>query len=248
MKTHLTYILLLLLISLVAIYYFDQNRKNKAESDRKDSVIAEKNAEIKYHVSETGRIIAQKQAAEATAKEALEVYPEIVSQIRKEFDVKTKDLKAFVHASFQAQGQGDGSVTINNYYDSTSRKSYSKIDFNTDDNPYLKLSTTIDTKLYDSLKRQYRPAYTYAYSDSILMAFHAKKKWKPFGKEQVFASARLSNPDAMVTNSTSVLISEAKDKRWSVSLSGGWGLVKVGSEVHTGWFAGPSVSYSLFKF
>ena len=238
MKTHLTYNVMLVLLALAAIYFYDQNRKNRAESDRKDSVIAEKNAQIKYHVSVTGRVIAEKQAAEATTKEALAAYSEVISQIRKEFDVKTKDIKAFVQASFQAQGSGEATVVNNYYQDSTGRTVKAK-KFLFDDK-YLHF----ESELFDSLQTAFS---TYTYSDSILLAFHAKKKWF-LGKETLFASARLSNPSAKVTSSTSVLIKEARDKRWSIGISAGYGLLKVKDEVHTGFFLGPSVSYSLFKF
>lgn len=238
MKIHLTYILLLLAITVAAFYFYDQSRKHQAESDRKDSIIAEKNAEIKYHVSVTGRVIAEKQAAQATTKEALEAYSEVISQIRKEFDIKTRDIKAFVQASFQAQGSGEATVVNNYYQDSTGRTVRAK-KFLFDDK-YLHF----ESELYDSLQTAFS---TYTYSDSILLAFHGKKKWF-LGKETLYASAMLSNPNAKVTSSTSVLIKEARDKRWSVGVSVGWGLVKVGDDVHTGWFLGPSIEYVLFKF
>ncbi len=242
MKTHLTYILLLLALVVALLYFYDQNRKHSAESDRKDSVIAEKNAEIKYHVSVTGKMVSEKLAAEATTKEAMEAYTEVVKEIQREFDVKTKDIKAFVKASFQAHGSGTGTTIINNHYDSaTGVTIVDSATFNTNTDKFLKFDVT-----YFPGKQKFSP-YTYTYSDEILMAFHVKKKWI-LGKEQVFASASFGNPASKVTNQTSVLIKEAKDKRWSIGVSAGYGLVKVGNEVHTGFFLGPSVEYALFKF
>jgi cupin superfamily acireductone dioxygenase involved in methionine salvage len=243
MKIHLTYILLLLALVVALLYFYDQNRKHMAESSRKDSVIAEKEAEIKYHVSVTGRMTSEKRAAEATTKEAMAAYNEVIEEIKREFDVKAKDIKAFVSASFRAQGSGTGTTIIHNHYDSASRLTIiDSAAFNTDQDKFLKFNVT-----YYPGKAKFSP-YHYTYSDEILMAFHAKKRWKPFGKEEIFASASFGNPNSMVTNQTSVLIKEARDKRWSLGMSAGWGLLKVGDEVHTGFFLGPSVHYALFKF
>jgi hypothetical protein len=242
MKTHLPYFLIILLLVVALFYMNGQYRKKKAESDRKDSIIAEKEAEIKYHVSATGKIVAEKRAAEATTKEAMEAYTEVIAEIKREFDVQAKDLKAFVRASFQAQGGGTGTTVIHNHYDSASKSTIvDSAAFNTEKDPFLKFNVT-----YYPSKLKFSP-YRYVYSDSILMAFHVKKKWF-MGKESVYASASFGNPGSKVTNSTSVLIKEARDKRWSVSVSAGWGLLKVKDEVHTGFFLGPSVSYALFKF
>ena len=232
MKTHAIYIAGLSILLGIVVFLVLRLERANGEIDRKDSIIAEKNAEIEYKTSETGKIVAEKIAAEATAKEALEAYPEIVNQIKREFDIKTRDLKAFVQASFHAQGHGEASVVNNYYTDSTGQKIKAKQFTFKDD--YLFFESTI---FDDKDKADSR----YTYSDSISMAFHVKRKWR-LGKETLYASASLGNPNAKVTSSTSVLIKEAKDKRFFIGPMGGY------DPFQGRFFLGVGVGYALFKF
>lgn len=201
-------------------------------SQRKDTIIAEKSAVIEYHVTENGRLVASKLAAEATAKEALAAYPEIVEKLQRDFDVKIKDVKAFVQTSFQAQGTGETTITNNYYQDSTGNKVRSRL--LTFDDPYLHFETT----LFDSLTSSMA---TYIYTDTITMSFHSKRRWL-LGKETLYASAMLGNPKAKVLSTTNVLIKEARDKRIFI------GPAVMYDPFSQRWSAGITIGYGLLKF
>lgn len=213
--------------------------KSQLREKQQESVITEKNAVIEYHVNDKGKIVADKEAAELRYKDLQKSYPEIYKALKEEMDVNYKRLKAFVQNEFVSHGTGIGSVTNNHYYDSSINKTIRFRDFHMDDG-YL----TFDTRLYDSLQSS---LYSYTYIDTAKTAIHGKKKWL-FAHEELYSTTVFSNPNAKITGTTNILVNNYKDKRFSVSLSAGWGLVKVGNEVNTGFFVGPSVSYSLFKF
>src|SRR5688572_25391315 len=103
----------------IAFYFYDQDQKHIAESARKDSVIAEKNSVIAYHVNDNGKIIAEKDAAHITTKEFIEFYKADSKRMRDEMDIKTKNLKAFFRAEFVAIGSGKATIINNTIYDST---------------------------------------------------------------------------------------------------------------------------------
>lgn len=170
------------------------------------SALAEKDAQIAYRTAENGRIIAEKQAAEIRASDLAKAYPEVVEELKKEFDIKLKDVKAYVRHEIQAQGKGEGS-TINYYYtDSTGVRRFQQ-EINVSDG-YLQLDAVIlDTNRY---------TYSYLYTDTITTVLSTKRKWF-LGNEKLFATTRLRNPSARVTNTTNVLINDHRDKRFVLS-------------------------------
>lgn len=205
-------------------------KKVERESTRKDSIIAEKNDSLRYERTESGRLRVEKAAAVASTKEFKEAYPKLAEELKKEFDVKVKDLKAYVRAEFEARGSGNGSVSNTYYVDSTGQR-YKE--FKMDDG-YLKFRTT----LFDSLTKA---PYEYTYSDTLTYGFKTEKKWF-LGKEKLMGFGGLRNPNARITKATNVLIDDYKDKRW---------VVMAGAGVNP--FDGKiiplvGVGYALFKF
>jgi hypothetical protein len=238
-KTMLILTIFVIILILLLAWALERGNKFKAESEQRGTVIDEKNAIIKFHVNDKGQTVADKEAAELRYKDLQKSYPEIYKALKDEMDVNYKRLKAFVQNEFAAHGSGTGSVTNNHYYDSASGKTIKFRDFHMSDG-YL----TFDTRLYDSLTSS---LYTYVYADTAKTAIHGKKKWF-LGSEKLYATTVFSNPQAKITGTTSILVNNYKDKRFSIGVSAGWGIVKVGTEVHTGWFVGPTVHYSLYKF
>jgi hypothetical protein len=173
---------------------------------RKDSIIAEKNAEIQYRVNKEGKIVAEKQAAQATAKQFAEAYPQLANELMKQFDVKIKDLRAVIQAEFQARGSGNATTNVYNYYDTLTQDSVKAIAFKVNDG-YLNMDATI---LPD------RSPYEYVYQDTLTYGFTVKKKWA-LGKETLYGFGGLKNPNAKVTSATNVLIDSYNDKRWVLS-------------------------------
>lgn len=204
MKT-LPYIVITILLFLLGLMYFQYWKKSE-ESDRKDTIIQEKESQAKHWETESGRQAMEKQAAIASAKEFQEAYPKAVEELKAEFGVKFRDLKAYVRAEFEVRGQGEG--VINNTYliDSAGRK-YKE--FKMDDG-YLRFSTM----LFDSITSA---PYEYAYSDTLTYGFTMKRKWF-LGKETLYGFGGLRNPQAKITSATNVLIKDFRDKRWVISV------------------------------
>lgn len=239
MKTHLYYLSGIIGLAVLVYILWSQLESSKSALRQANSVIAEKNAEIQYRTNREGRIIAEKQAAEIRAKELEKMYPQVYDEIKKDFDLKIKNLRAYIKNEFEARGSGTGEVTHNHYYDSAENRVVRFRDFKMDDG-YLKFKT----RLYDSLSNA---LYEYVYSDTASTVIDARKKWL-FGKEQLYASTMFKNPNAKITGTTNILVNNYRDKRLSFGISAGWGVLKVGNEVRTGWFMGPSIEYALFKF
>lgn len=194
------------------------------------SANAAQQSEISYHTSRSGKLIAERQAAELRVKEFKETYPKMAEDITRDFDIKIKNLKAYMQSEFQAVGKGDADITNNYYTDSTGvRRSYWELKAS---DGYLDFSSTV----LDSLHAPYK----YTYSDTIKYAFSVKKKWL-FGKQSLYGSGMLGNPNAKITNTQSVLINDFKDKRFGVGPYVGYGL---NGKVSFGL----SVQYSLIKF
>lgn len=205
-------------------------RNLELESDSKDTVIAEKNAEIAYRVNKEGKIIADKVAAEMRAKDLAAAYPELANQIRKEMGIELKNLKVAIVNEIQAKGSGVSTITNNHYIDSTGKEQDStNLDVS---DGHLSFHATI----FDN---NYAP-YDYSYTDSITTAMYMKKKWF-MGNEKLYSSSMLSNKNAKVTSSTNILMKDYRDKRFGIGPYIGYsirGQVDVGIGLH----------YDLFKF
>jgi hypothetical protein len=205
------------------------------ESDNRiqglESALEERESQITYRKTQEGKLIADKLAAEMRAREFEDAYPKLAEDISRQFDVKLKNLRAVIHAEFEARGSGNS--VVNNYYDSTGRQA---LEIQADDG-YLQFKAQV----YDSLDAPYE----YTYRDSIRYVFHVKKQgFLGLGKRSLYASGMLSNPSAKITNSTSVLVREAGDKRWGIGPYVGYGFGADGPQTTFGI----SVHYSLIKF
>ncbi len=239
MRTHSTYIVVIMILFGLFLWATHRVSVLGEANKHKDSIIAEKNDSIHYYENNRGQIIAEKIAAQASLKELEEAYPEVARQLKEDFDIKFKNLKAFVQNQFAAQGEGN--AEIHNHYttpDSTDKRY-----------PYWELKVSdgyLDFKadVIDSLHAPYK----YEYNDSITMVLHTKKKgW--FGKEKLYASASLGNPNAKIIRSTNFLVDSYKDRRWVVYVGLGYG-VGAGKDgvVRTGFTANVGVGRALLKF
>lgn len=228
---HKSYLLILfcMAIALAAFIAITADQNNRIK--RQDSIIAEKTDSITYRKTEAGKLIADKLAAEATAKEFAQAYPAFAESLRRDFDIKISNLKAYLRSEFQAHGTGN--TTIENHYitDSTGRR-VSFQDFKIDDG-YLSLRATV----FDSL----HAPYEYFYEDTLQVAFHTKKKWF-LGNQKLYGSGMLSNKNARIVNQTSVLIKNYRDKRFNVSVG------VLYDPLSSEWHPGISLGFSLLSF
>lgn len=196
-------VFIFIIAALLVTLFFVSKRAQQATD--LESAIAEKNSDIEYHVNNESRLIAERKAAEITADDIKKFYPAIQAALKDELDVKTKDLKAYIKSEIRAAGSGDAGIT-NNYYTTPDGKRKEYPTFSVDDG-YLSLKM-------DWLDSLHAP-YSYSYTDTIKQTISVKKKWF-LGKEQLYGSATLSNPNAKVTGSESVLIRDYKDKRFGL--------------------------------
>lgn len=216
----LTIVLLLLSMFLTAgIYRMDQ------KISRFKSVIDEKNSLISHYINENGRVVADKKAAEVRASEIKSMYPEIYASVKKDFDIKIKDLKAYMQSEFKATGSGKSDVH-NHYYPATGSVATDIVSRD----GYLDYKGTI----IDSV----RATYEYSYTDTIKYAISVRRDWL-FGNEKLYSSATLSNKNAKIYGSRSILIDDYRDKRWGL----GVGLFYDGRVR-----LGVGVQYNLLKF
>lgn len=220
----------IVLLILLSGWLYTELRKSKAESRRKDTMISEKSDSIKYERTESGRMRMEKDAAIATSKEFKEAYPKFVEELKKEYDVKAKDLKAFVRAELRAIGQGQGTISNTYYVDSTGAR-YKEF---TMDDGYLKFQTT----LFDSLTSA---PYKYTYGDTLTYGFKMERRWF-LGKQTLKGFGGLRNPNAKIIRATNVLIEDYKDKRFTIGPYVGYSLVTNKVDF------GVSLQYAVWRF
>jgi len=204
------YIAIIAVLLIVAGLAIKQMEQFKRENNQKEAIIAEQADSLKYHRNERGHLIAEKIAVQAHADDLEKAYPKLAQELHDELDLKFKQIKSLVQAGFQAQGSGNSTV-IHNHYDSAG-SSY----------PFWQLKASdgymnFQADIYDSLHAPYK----YNYRDTITTTVAFRKKWL-FGKEQLFSSSYLKNPNAKVTNSTSLLIDSYRDKRYGLGVGIGY--------------------------
>jgi dihydropteroate synthase len=150
--------------------------------------------------------------------------------LKEEFNIKMKNLEAYVRNEFKAQGSGN-SVVHNHYTTDSTGKRY----------PYWELKATdgyldFRASVYDSL----HAPYTYSYSDTITTAIAVKKKWLGIGRDKLYATSMLKNPNAKVVGTTNLLV-DHKDKRFGVMVFGGY------DPFHNQVVGGVGVGYTILK-
>lgn len=219
-----------LAVFLLVIWLIHEVRTYKKKEESYRSIIKEKDAIISYRENKEGKLIAEKDAAVGSYKQLAEAYPQIAESIQKDFDIKLKNLKAYMQAEFEVHASGNSTITHNYYTDSAGNKvEYFKLKAS---DGYLDFNADV-----------YSPKnapYTYSYTDSIQYTISTDKKWF-LGNERLLASGKLSNPGAKITNTTSYLVENYKDKRFYLGAGMSYGLDgRFVPSIHIG--------YALIKF
>lgn len=205
------------------LWYID---RLTGQRDSANSALSEKSDSIRYFVSESGKMISSKAAAEITKADLEEHYADLAADL-KDMQIKLSQVKALFKAVVEANGEGAVRVVRD-----TVRVS---------DGPSLTSDSLFIDDKYLSLKAVIPGnRYRYTYRDSIIFAIEGKKRWL-LGQERLYGTARFSNPNARALNQTAVLIRE-REKRLVISAG-------VSYMPFSGEFA-PSVhiGYALFKF
>lgn len=190
-------------------------------------------SEMITYRNDNGRLLSQVSAAEIRAKDIEKQLPEVYASLKKDFDIKSRNLRAYMQAEFVARGSGNATITKIDTVLQTNSK-FEPFAVIVQDG-YLSLQADV----YDSLTAPYE----YEYADTIKYAFHMKGKF--LQRKQLYGTGMLSNPNAMIVNSDAVLVNEFKDKRWGIGPALTYG---VSSDGKLNFNFGISVHYSLIKF
>lgn len=231
MKRDVIYLIVIACLLALGFFFYDRWQKLREINTQKDTIIAEQNDSIRHRTNEYGRVVAEKLAAQATAKQLAEAYPQLEKELKDEFDIKIRDLKSYIRNQITARGQGQASV-VNNYYIDSAGNKIATRDLRFADG-YLDFRSTIDTT---SLANS-----TYTYTDTIVTAIHSRKKWF-LGKESLYASSSLKNPNARVTASTNLLVDDVRDKRFVIYVGAGYDPFAQQATINIG------LGYALIKF
>lgn len=213
------------------------------------SANSEKDAKIEKITNALGEEIFRKQAAEVRIKDLENAYPQLAATLEKQFDIKIKNLKAYIENQFVAHGTGTGTITNNHYhYDSATGTASDSLKYKMNDG-FLSYNVNFELKFKDKFTITQSP-YHYQYSDTAKTVIASNKKFFQFWKnEKLFATTKFSNPNTSLVGATNILVDDYKDKRWSIGIGAGWGLIITNDgTVEVGWYLGPNVSYTLFKF
>ena len=230
---HKFYIIIIAVILLLLFYFINRVETLSRVNSRQSSIISEKTDSISYIKTDRGKIIAEKDAAVASVKEFKEAYPAFAEEIKKEFDIKLKDMKAYMRTEFMAHGSGQAEVTNNYYIDSTGVKNH-KWEMKASDG-YLTFLATV----YDSI----HAPYEYFYSDTVTNIINTKKKWL-FGNETLSSQVKFNNPNSRAIKMTNVVIDNYRDKRWGIMVGVSYSPFTPDTPVLPTITAG----YNLFKF
>lgn len=229
----MSYVRELIIASLVIVMFLfimvTENKSNRIKA--LEFKLSKSTQEVEYLKSETGNLLARARAAEVRADDFKRIYPEIANTLMEDFDVRVKDLKAFIRSEISVVSSGDGTITNNHYYVTSKGDSVRYSEFSMNDG-YLRMSAS----LFDSLHSPYR----YEYTDTISVAVHTKKKWF-LGKETLYTTSTLANPSARVVGGTSVLVNDYRDKRFGLGI-GVYYVPNMGTRIGFG------LQYNLIKF
>jgi len=210
-------------------YLFWRLETKSRQLESKTSALEEKEATIREFRTASGRTATEKPTAEISNADFEKHYADIVKDLRQDMDIKLRNVVGVLKAEIEAQGKGElilvrdtirvpGAVPM-------------VLDSAFIDDGYLKLKGGITARTF---------GYNYNYSDSLIFAVHSSRKWF-LGNEKLVGTGRLSNPNAKITNQTSIVIRK-RDKRFVISAGVGYNPFtnQVVPSVHAG--------YALFKF
>jgi hypothetical protein len=221
--------LLIILALLLTIYFLVRQHNDVVQSYK--SIIDQKNSEIEFHVNDKGRIVAEKGAAEMRYKDLQRSYPSIYNSIKNDMDIKMKNLRAYIQSEFQASASNNGTITNNYIISSDSTKKQYRV-LNVNDG-YLKLVSYIGDSSVSP--------YNYTYADTIKQAISIRRSWF-LGREHMYSTATMSNPNSIIRGNTSILIKDYRDKRFGVGIGATYN--PFANKV----FVGIGIQYNLFKF
>lgn len=192
------------LLSCVIIFLWFWKEDEAMSNKQKDSIIAEKNAVIEYKTNENGDLVAEKTAALASRDAIKSAYNDEISRIRKDFDVKLKDMKGFITAKIETMGEGKSSArdTLIIKEDGTEITG-KKIGINEE---WFSLTGILLNNDFE---------YRYSTRDSVTFVTSFKKD-KLFGPKRLIVNGISHNPNSNITGLRNIVVDDYKPKRVSL--------------------------------
>lgn len=252
-QTMRPYIIPLLLgaLALLLIYIYEQDQHVQSLQSTTESLTSE----LIVRKNQYGELLTEHRSMEVRVKD-LQQQNKLAEKIRKEFDIKLRDLRSYQQTTFNVDGQGhagikflepgtvyvlDGDTIV---IDGRGRKihTYDELLVYPDKSiqPFALVAQDgyldFQADVYDSL----HAPYTYTYSDTVTMAFIRRGPW---WNKKLYGSTLLNNKNAKVVNSESIWIRQA-DHRWGIGPSVTYGVTRDGLQTTFGI----SVQYSLIRF
>jgi hypothetical protein len=221
-------LLIVAALVMVIVYLVFRLETKSRQLESKTSALEEKEAVIREFRTASGKTATEKVTAEINKSDLKDHYPEVTKELA-DLKIQLRNLKGVLTASIAANGKGEviivrdtirvpGAVPV--ILDSV------KIN-----DGYLRFKGQSKAGMF---------GYAYTYADSITFAIHSKKKWF-LGSEKLYGTGKLQNPNAKITNQTSIVI-PTRDKRWNVSAGVGYDFY--GKRIVPTVYAG----YSLIRF
>ena len=229
MKPAYAIIAILLVILAACLYGLKRMEANLKISE---SVNHELTDTLRTWRNKAGQSVTDKTAAEVNLKHAKDFYAGELKQIRETFEIRDKNLKAFITAQFNATGKGSVSLSFDTTTQHRSNVRVHTPMFRIDDG-FLNFKGTMP----DSLSLDYE----YSYRDSVIFATSWKKNGL-FRTKTLMVSGAFGNKNATITGLRNVEISDFKDKRFGIGPMVGYDLLNNQPVV------GVSVQYSLIRF
>jgi len=229
MRVHITYIVIIIILILGMIFLYRGFETQKQESKSKDSIIAEKNAQITYHKNAYGKMYAEKSAAVADLKALQESYPDLLKQAVAKLNIKAKDISTLTQTVFRASSEGMIRVMHDTIPGGTVEVPMGDIK-----DGYLDLHGELVEDVFDYVK------YKYTYSDTLIQAFELKRRL--FAPDVAVVKSALANPNAKITAETGLMVQKIKHQRFNISVGVGY------NPFQNQFFPTVSAGYALFQF
>lgn len=196
--------------------------------DSSAGVLQEKEAQITYFKAQSGKIVAEKPAAEVSKADLQKHHASLSAELQ-DMKVELSRLRTAVKVQFQAIGKGEAIIVRDTIRLPGLQAQATDSVFVNDG--YLSLKARIGDKF----------RYQYGYQDSVIVAVSGKKKWI-FGNEALQGKVKFGNPNARAISQTAVVLQGARDKRFVLS-------VGLNYDPFTNTFApGVHCGWALIKF
>lgn len=201
-------LLIVAALVMVIVYLIFRLQSKSNQLDSANSALTEKEATIREFRTLQGKTATEKVTAVISTGDLKDHYPEVAKELA-DLKIQLRNIKGVLTASIESTGKGEviivrdtirlpGAVPV--VLDSV------KIN-----DGYLKFRGQAKNGMF---------GYSYTYQDSMTFAIARKRNWL-FGKETLSGTGKLQNPNAKITNQTSIVI-PTRDKRFNISAGIGY--------------------------